>query len=1088
MNKNTAVEVFLGKPIEVPSEQQFLARLQRDLQTLSVPARILANLQVGRLGDRQIDFVVITTQRTVLIELKTYPGQIVSGPRNGPWQVKVGVEIVDDRRNPLEQALTASQFFSDELHAFAKRVQVPGPTRRKFYSDVDAVACVYPDVRQDSNWEPIKHVELIGYVALLDRLQKPGPSLQWASEDWDRFVQQLNLYRADEDAPENVLRAAGAAAIDAYVGLYREAHAALGPIAETAVLIDSTPAGRPDAAGMLAAGATMVLRGQSGTGKTLWARAISLELAEAGHVPIWIEPDMCDDTFLMACAQAIAPYTAIAVNDLIKAADVAGRSVVFIVDDFNKIKGQRRLLDGLRTIRVRAFGRGVLTTGQDFGDAEQLGQPIEVELLIPDDEGRRSILASYGHPELIDRCDAFITPLELSLAARCADDLRSEPGHAELFDTYVDKLVLGDPVIRGALRSVAAHMFSELRPSVPRGEVTRMLRRELKATDDVLQRVFECPLLAHARARISFRHEQFEQFLAAEALLLSEPDPIVLGRRLNSPTASYLRGDVIALESDRSRLETLLQLSEDPMVLVSAAHRRLGHVAAEVVRGVFADALGEASATTIEPGVALRTVERVMGASEWVVPNPPTATQIARLEAIGRLLAEGIWIEGVDVLLRHTDRLCAEALNALDPDGSEVWASQIFAATYVLAPSTQLPATSLVKAATEHYWIGSSNAENVSHVIDRLLPDGEEPGLGALQIAGHLLRSYEVPLRIDVITECVNQSAYHLRLTGLHLAEDRTGRLTAEERQTVISQIEALETRNVLLGSATIETLAALGGVEPINTEEDIESEIKTALSMKGDPFGEKLAYGIVTSQFENEIVGPYYQVVSTLPPEQHLQLLAMALNGGGDGWVTESFILEQFKDLRVPEVMDAVERYIARFDPGEPMSVQHAMQGYMRAITLFVRADLAIPGSTLADPDPAWASVTKLICAAAGDDDRALTDAWDAFAVEHPNSVASFISKLRSVGALADDRTLLDRLESSIPASAVDALIQSLNHPERMRSIGRFDFDLGREIVMALGKFGGRTAIEPLRRFTDDPDIGEAATTAVRTIQARVA
>ncbi len=103
MNTRTVVEVFLGKPIEVSSEHQFLARLQRDLQALGVSARILANLQVGRDGDRQVDFVV-TAQRTMVVELKTYPGPIVSGPRNGSWRVSVGAGAVGDRRNPLEQA------------------------------------------------------------------------------------------------------------------------------------------------------------------------------------------------------------------------------------------------------------------------------------------------------------------------------------------------------------------------------------------------------------------------------------------------------------------------------------------------------------------------------------------------------------------------------------------------------------------------------------------------------------------------------------------------------------------------------------------------------------------------------------------------------------------------------------------------------------------------------------------------------------------------------------------------------------------------------------------------------------------------
>jgi hypothetical protein len=124
MKKRTVVEVLLGKPIDVHSERNFLARLQRDLRRLGLSARILANLQVGRDGDRQVDFVVITAQRTIVVELKTFSGPVLSGPRNGRWRVSVGAGESDHRRNPLDQALGASRFFSDELHDFGREADV----------------------------------------------------------------------------------------------------------------------------------------------------------------------------------------------------------------------------------------------------------------------------------------------------------------------------------------------------------------------------------------------------------------------------------------------------------------------------------------------------------------------------------------------------------------------------------------------------------------------------------------------------------------------------------------------------------------------------------------------------------------------------------------------------------------------------------------------------------------------------------------------------------------------------------------------------------------------------------------------------
>jgi hypothetical protein len=1089
MNKNIT-EVFLGKPIDIPSERQFLARLQRDLQARDVSARILANLQIGRNGDRQVDFVVITAQRAMVVELKTLPGPILIGPRNGPWKVRVGGGAVEERRNPLSQALSASQHFSDELHDFADGIDVPGPTGRKFWSDLDAVACAFPVLPEGSTWDSLKHVELIGYDSLLARLQEPGPAVRWSHADWDRFVRHLNLYRAEDDAAENLLRRAGAAAVDSYVGLFEEANGKDAPLAETTVVVDGIRMDRPDVMRAVAAGETVLLHGVSGTGKTLWARSIAVELAVAGDLPIWIEADMCEGSFLSACARAVAPYTTLSVNELLKAADADGRAVAFVIDDFSKIgaEGRRRLLDGLRTARVRASGRGLLITDQLTDQASAVGQLIDIEVPLPDDDDRRAVLAAYGHGELVDRCEAFATPLELSMAAQCADDLGPELTHAELFDTYVDKLVGGEPVTRGALRSVAAFMATELRPFLFRGDVARLLRRALGTSDEQLREVFECRLLVAARGRLSFRHEQFECFLAAEAMLVDEADPVTLSDRLNSPSAAGLVADVIGLEQDRGRLEKLLSLCEEPDLLVAAANGRLGSLPADVVVGVFADAISNARRLTAQPGVHLRVGSGPLSSCEWEMATHLGRAQVAQLSAVGRLLAEGTWIDGVEALLRDTDELCVRAANEADPERADELLAHIFAASYVLGPSGGLPVTRLAEAATNHFRLGRDDPDRVKGVIDRLLPEGVEPGRGALWIAAHLLRFSELPLRLEVIKRCVADSAYHLRLVGLQLAEDRSWRLTDEERLMVVAEIEALPTDNIMLNGAILEALSALDGVQPAKTEADIAAEIDETLSMKGDPMGIKRAYGIISNQFESEFVGPYYEVVSTLPPEKRLQLLAMALDGCDYGWLVDGFILSEIEDLTVPEVRAAVIGYVSRFDPDRPMNYQWAMQALIRAITLLARADEQVPDSSAGERDPAWQAALGLIHAAAGDDEKLLDREWEAFVAEHANAVASLISKLKGVRRLGEDGRVLERLENAMPSSASNALVVALEHPDQVHAIGGIDYlDPRADVVEKLADIGDLRAAEALRRFADDPAIGRLATEAVRAIEMRI-
>jgi hypothetical protein len=1089
MNEHNSVEVFLGKPIDVASERQFLARLRRDLEALGVSARIFANLQVGPNGDRQVDFIVITRWRTVVIELKTFPGPILSGPRNGRWTVKVGDGSVAERRNPLAQVLAASQHLSDELHGFASKEDVPGPSGRKFWTDLDAVACVFPSLADGSAWDPVKHVELIGYEDLLIRLQEAGPSVRWSQKEWDRFIRHMNLYRAEEDAPENLIRSAGAEAVDSYAGRFLEAEGGHIPFAATTVEVDGTRADRPNLAKMLASGKTVLLHGRSGAGKTIWARNVAVELAAAGHLPIWVDPDTCQGSFRTACARAVAPYTVLEVNELVKASDAAGRSVVFVVDDLGKISAEmrRRLADGLRTIRVRGSGRGLLMTDQGSDAASRFGERIDIDLLPPDDDDRLAVLTAYGHAEVLDRCEAFSTPLELSVAASCAEDLPSEPDQAQLFDTYVERIVDGDPVTRGALRAIASSMVAELRPFLSRGDVARLLRRALGTSDEELRVIFDCGLLTSARGRISFRHEQFERFLAAEAMLIEEADPTVLARRLNSPSAAGLGGHVIGLEHDRDSLLRLSSLIEEPALLVEAADGRFGTLAKECVTAVLVESVADACALTTDPDIRLRISSDLLSDSDWEIPKPQDRAQIARLGAVGRLLAKGVWTEGVDVLLRLTDELCDRAATKSRPADPESVVGHIFATTYGLPMSGGLPVTPLAEGATSHFHLGRDEPDRTASTIDRLLSTGEDPGRGALWIAAHLLRFSELPVRVDVVTRCVGDSAYHLRLIGLQLAEDRSWRLTEDESLAIAAEIDALSSANFLEDGARLEALAALGGVQPANTEGDIEAEIEEVLAMADGPVAEKRAYGILGNQFEGVFLGPYYEVVTKLAPEKRVRLLTMALRACDYIWMTDGYILGELENVDDEAVRKAVIGYVSRFSPERHRNNQWAMQALIRAIALLAQAEEPVPVPSAGVSDPAWQAALELIRAAATRDDELLSRSWSSFVDEYPDGVPSLVGKLRGVRRLGEESLVLDRLEGAMPASASDALVDALQHPDRIRAVGGRDFDLRADVVAKLADIGDRRAAEALRRYADDPSLGLMASQAVRSIEVRL-
>lgn len=1099
MSTQNTVEVFLGNPIEVQSEQDFLARLQRDLTQSGVFARVLGNLQLGRRA-RQIDFIVITDQRVVQVELKTFSGPIVSAPANGDWTIRVGASSVKPVGNPAAQARGATFAVSDSLEAFARRRRVPGPTLGKYYKDIDTVVCVFPELHVGSvGAGTCEHVTVLGYLELLARLRTPGPRVPFAPADWDRFGQHLNLYRAADDSAEGVLRRMGTAAVDAYLGLYLADPAEAVELVETAVLVDEQAAERVDLADELTAGRAVLLHGPSGYGKTLRARTVAAALARTGHVPIWLGAEVSDPSLRTSLARAISPYTSLAPKELLQAAHAAGRSVVFILDDLTKASEAVRdgLLDGARTMRLRDPGLGVLMTAQDRNVADAIPELRTVELLTPDDDERRALLRVHGATELIDRCDAFVSPLELALAAEYAGTLTPGASTAELIDAHVDRMTGGDPAQRRALRVIAHRIYANLVPSLPRPDLARVLGRDHDLTARDLDAVWACPLLHIAHGRVALRHDRFERFLAAEQLLLATPDADALARALNTPRYAALAADVIALEPDKHRLGELLSSCEHADVMTAAADGALGARAAAVADTILTEALKVACAQTTATGITFTPGDPTF-AGAWTLPDPLSRAANAQLTAIGNLLPRWRFVEGVSRLLELTDELCASAIT--NADGSRQLADIVFASTYVFSGRPALPATAVVNAARETAMMERASLKHAGDVAAGLLDHREPPGLGALLLAAELLRRAPVTARTaDVIVRCLNAGRYHLLLAGLDLAEERAHVLRSPARETVLAAVRALPMDNIILNGAIIEALEAFGDITPARSEQDVEDEIELILSKPDDPLHRKRAYGAVSAQFETEAIGPYYQVISGLPGPDRQRLLAMAVDGCDTGGFAIGWILNAIDDLSDPFTRAIVERYVARTDPEQWGMIHAGKEGIVSALRLLSAEPLPLPAPT---PDgnhhPAWRAALTIIHGALRDaaghpvDQPAIDAAWTILTSEHRDRLASLLHNLRGVQHLSNRHTEHVDVLAAMPPAGIDALVWSLEHPEQIQPLCRFDHDMRPFLVALLGELaeigeiGDRRAVAALRNLINDPELGVAAATAVRTIEIR--
>jgi hypothetical protein len=1088
----TAFEVFLGNDIDVKSERQFLARLGRDMQERGRACRVLANLQAGSFA-RQVDFVVVTTHRTVLVELKTFPGPVIAAPNNGPWTASIGSTKVQGFGNPSRQAQDATFAFSDELDKFAREHGASGPSGAKFYEDIDAVVCAWPRLGPGSCTAQSPFVRLVGYAGLLEMLlQETGRRVAWSSREWDAFGQFLNLYRDADARTDASGRGGGAHEVAEYRARFEAAYAPAQPVVETAVALDGARVPRPRLTDELAHGQAVLLHGPSGHGKTLWARAAAAELARRGDVPVWLTPMMVSASFRTTLARAISPYTSLSPEQLLHGARAAGRTIAVFLDDLTNMAAEARggVLDGVRAMRLRNPAVSVLITAQDTSDV--VPEALSIELLAPSESERLAVLDAYGRGDVIDRCDAFISPFELVVAAECADALPAGASAAELLDRHIDHLTGGDARIRGALRNVASAMHAAVNPGLPRPELARWLLRERKLDDRELQGLWDCPLLVIAHGRVSFRHERFEQFLAAEAVLVDEVDIAKLSETLNGPRLGRLRFDVLALESDEQRLSKLLAACEHEDALCAAATGRLGRRAAGLAEEVLAVGLDEACCRTTADKSEFQAAPDSIAGGRWLLAERGDRASMARLMAVGRLLVDGRFVDGSIRLLDTTDALCAQ-LESEASSPKQRMGDQLFAATYVLAVGDGPPAGVLSRAATEAAMFRRSEAPHTAAVVQKLLCGREDQQLGRLWLAAAMLRrSVTAPETADVAVACLRTGRYHLTLIGLQLAELVSAHLQDEAARRRLSEaVSAVPTDNLMLNSAIIEAQAALGELEPVKDVADVTAEIAAVLASEDYEIASQMAYGIVGKQFETEIIGPYYEVVSGLAPDQRRRLLAMALDGSeGDGfWV--GWIIDEFEDLEDVAVRAAVERFIAGTDPTAWFNPQGALEAVIGALRLLAQADRPLPGpANEGAADPAWRACLAVIAAACagGEAPQRLAASWPALLRDHSSVVASLLHALGSViGMHVDDTAQIPaQVLASMPADGVDVLIWGLENPDLVQPLVGFDRDSRPYVVGTLGRIGDPRAADALRRFVDDPALGEAAELAVRAIENR--
>jgi len=1115
MSATTSVEVFLGNTIDEPAERRFLERLRADLERRGVRARIHANFVAGR-TQRQIDFLIRTDYRLVHAELKTVDQSLpLVASINGPWaqQLPDGKLRLHDR-NYYRQAHEATFAISDAMHELANRGDVPH-FPGKYYSLIETVVCLSPDIPAGSRLDPYKYVNVVGYQQLLSLLTTAGPNPGWTAEHWDALARHLQLIPEQPDSPQEKSRHATIATLDDYrrrfVTMRRlDLHAYI-PIPASAqgeMLPDPVSV----LAEAMAAERVVTFIGPSGAGKSHTTLYAALTVAEAGGIPVWVR---CGEYhrgwFSHALSRAVAPYTTESCLPLFRRAESVGNPVVVILDGLNECAPEDRseLLEQLGALRLRAPVAAVVTSTVPV---ELPAPDLALSALLPDDDTRVALLSSYGSSGDLAGAEAFQTPMELALAAQCGAQLRPGATTAELFDAYIGHLCPSETT-RAALRRLAVEMDRQMRGALTTLEARGLLHRAAGTgmPAEGVDAALKCPLLSFTQGRAAFTHELFARFLTAEQLVLESGDIAGLVHTLQDPWHTDLQAHAVALEQDHIRRRDLLLGLADPGLLVAALRGSFGSETAATIRAQVVAVLTDAITATMEARFSREAGDPDASFDgHWDVPTSRTRTQQSLLHTAGLALADGFFLDETCQLLNVTDRRCAAEIRKLRDDGHSVPITAVVRATYAGFTYTderefrQLPA-SVVVTACQHsrffrqrptlkpspahaIWTGGTNAPACwGRLMTTLfLLNHDDPG--------------DLALLPDLLTAAWKANGYHLRLTALTTVREAARAVDDTTRERTRAALEECDTKSIFLNSSLFEALAAYGGIEPQNTEEGIRAQIAAILAEPDNPDAWAMAQGLAGMVFEDQnLHGLYGEVLGNLDPAEHHKLHVMAARNDSmpshRDWIMNAIIerLEYADDDTRTVLRDAA----LALDWGNPFR-EEAVGAHIIALRGWAQLaeELPPPGTDTTIARRAWRLVDELLFALLKQTSptaEQLVGVWRQLLDECAPAAVDVLVHLKSVARIwefnGNEPSMYQRLLAAWPEQMRQLAEWAVRNPGRLIAT----FDNGpthhpvRKLVEDLATTGTEETLTLLQSYVDDAEIGAAAVTSIRGIKKRL-
>ena len=1107
----SAVEIYIGNPVEHESERSTLQVIESVLAADDCPTVVFANFSVL---SRQVDFLVARGGLTLVIEAKSRT-RAVRGCENGPWQVHVGSGGWKDFPNPYHQALDAAFAVKDAIRTF-----FDGPVPY-----VAAVLVFAPEIpRGSQTLQGDRKVSVMGHDGLRERLRRRGRNV-WSRDRWRAFGRHLGLTRVSSiTAACNPVLVEAECRIREYASSFCRAYQYAEQLVPFGCKSEGESISSSDVTDLVSEHrGGLLLQGPMGCGKSMLAASSGTVLVRRGGVAVTIQSKEFVGRVKVVLDREVGLLGTASTTRLLHDARLLGKPILFIVDGYNECPVDRQLqLTRVVAALARKFEAGVLVTSQIPLAEGGLLDLQKVDVPPPTMETKAAIAeqAAEGRVPRVNTkrlLAAVSTALEARLVGEVGTAVRPGSSRYALFDAYARKR-LGEQAgecIR-ALALVAAWMFERLVFSMSDRDLDRVMDRE--GVSPVLRRlVLEKRLLMQRGNRVSFPHEMFFDAFAAEAVVRQAEDrPEAILKALATPLHADRKDLVIGAIDDDSMLEGLLPRLQDSASVKTCFHggcgRRVLEWAERYCRELWSRLREEACGTCFRTGSqGWENVEFEEGSlTTW------SPCDRAFLGLLPELVAEGRFLEEVLEVVGILDRRIADEWMRLRNEaeiGDVKLRNGLFAISYVIpSRSPGAPGISWVCA-------GIGNAVAIARMgrfrssKDAVLPEINrnllERDLSQGQLYFLLELSRGVGISASFLARTIESrwegAPYHLRLALLNSAAmNSTGEGT--DRVKLIEAVEELMNRHDSnVPAIVLETLQMLGALDDDAQEHrDVVLEnVRICLARPADHDCHVRAWIIYCSQFEHPYSAAYCEVVSELGIGDRKMLLEMAAQGVTDTsfWLTPLLIdLASMGDRNSGGSIARWTRVPAAEDRIMPQN----------DIAVFVVAHIALArlGCPLPDKQMAVHSSSAEVLAACGvilywinrddlgEDERltACSHALDVLAEQAKGLALDVVCECEyavyeNARRLPEEGAKVRSIVGTFPADTASICRAALLHPGIQ--VGYFshfgDHDRQRNMRFAIGvlKDHGSGMDRPLLgRYASSRDYGKDAIAALRAIE----